>query len=165
MTWQPSRLEKERLEKAERLQERDIELYPRRIKRTHTSAQAITAFEQLEEQNPDSANGQLEVTVTGRIRRANIKGKVSFMHIVVIQRVDQQRIGIGCCGTRSADRGAQQMGLGISSSIFREVDQDGCILCCKCPQNTSQCILNTLFGPGYYFPRQPRISFFGNVFR
>jgi lysyl-tRNA synthetase, class II len=81
MTWQPSRLEKERLEKAERLQERDIELYPRRIKRTHTSAQAITAFEQLEAQNPDSADGQLEVTVTGRIRRANIKGKVSFMHI------------------------------------------------------------------------------------
>jgi lysyl-tRNA synthetase class 2 len=80
MVWQPNKLEQERLEKAEALTSQGIELYPARIQRTHTTLQAVTAFEQGE------TEGTLEtkpiiVTVCGRIRRANLKGKISFMHI------------------------------------------------------------------------------------
>lgn len=78
--WQPNRLEKERLDKAERLEELGFTLYPRRTQRTHSAAAAIAAFEETEAADPDDAP-EIEVTVTGRIRRVNIKGKVSFMHI------------------------------------------------------------------------------------
>jgi lysyl-tRNA synthetase, class II len=74
MGWQPTHLEQERLDKAERLVERDIELYPRRAHRTHTASEAVAAFEATEDET-------FAVTVAGRIRRANVKGKVSFMHI------------------------------------------------------------------------------------
>ena len=79
MTWQPNKLEQERLEKAQRLEERDVNLYPRRVERSHTMAQAIAAFEAVEGQG--EAAPEVAVTVCGRIRRANVKGKVSFMHI------------------------------------------------------------------------------------
>jgi lysyl-tRNA synthetase class 2 len=78
--WQPTNnLEEERLNKARELQARGVEIYPRRATRTHTTAQAIAAFEALEAQDPQAAE-QLEVTVAGRMRRLNLKGKVSFMH-------------------------------------------------------------------------------------
>ncbi|TVR23564.1 MAG: lysine--tRNA ligase [Anaerolineaceae bacterium] len=76
-SWQPgSNVEKDRLEKAEKLAERGIELYPRRVQRTHTTAQAIAAFDAAGE---DAA--PVTVTVCGRIRRMNIRGRVAFMHI------------------------------------------------------------------------------------
>ena len=78
--WQPNRLETERLDKAERLEALGFELYPRRAQRTHTVAAAIDAFENAEAADPDNIP-EIEVTVAGRIRRVNIKGKVSFMHI------------------------------------------------------------------------------------
>jgi lysyl-tRNA synthetase, class II len=77
MTWQPNKLEQERLEKAQRLEALGVELYPRRARRSHSAQEAIQSYEQLEADN----GGTLEVTVCGRIRRANIKGKVTFMHI------------------------------------------------------------------------------------
>lgn len=76
--WQPTKLELERLEKARRLQAKDLELYPARIERSHRIADAVAIFLRAE------AGGQAEaidVTVTGRIRRLNAKGKVSFAHI------------------------------------------------------------------------------------
>ena len=42
MRWQPNKLEQERLDKANRLKEQDVELYPRRAERSHTCAEAIT---------------------------------------------------------------------------------------------------------------------------
>jgi lysyl-tRNA synthetase, class II len=75
--WQPSKLEQERLEKAEKLKSLGFELYPARVNRTHTAHAAIAAFEA----QPDTETLPVPVTVTGRIRRVNIKGKVSFMHI------------------------------------------------------------------------------------
>jgi lysyl-tRNA synthetase, class II len=82
MTWQPTKLEQERLEKAQRLTELGIELYPRRATRSHSAREAITAYEQAEATATDpEAVPAVTVTVCGRIRRANIKGKVSFMHI------------------------------------------------------------------------------------
>jgi lysyl-tRNA synthetase, class II len=74
--WQPTRLEEERLEKARRLEERGVDLYPRRAHRTHTALAAIAAFEADETADPAAS-----VTVAGRIRRANVKGNVAFMHI------------------------------------------------------------------------------------
>lgn len=77
--WQPNKLELERLDKVARLEELGIELFPRRVQRTHTLDQAIAAYESAEDAN--GSEQDIPVTVTGRIRRLNIKGKVSFMHI------------------------------------------------------------------------------------
>jgi lysyl-tRNA synthetase, class II len=80
MVWQPNKLEQERLEKAEALAARGIELYPPRAQRTHTAKLAIEQFE-AEEAKPEAERQDVTVTVCGRIRRMNIKGKISFMHI------------------------------------------------------------------------------------
>jgi len=80
MTWQPNRLEAERLDKTQTLEARGVACFPPRVERTHTAAGAIAAFEALEADSPEAAES-VEVTVCGRIRRLNIKGKVSFMHI------------------------------------------------------------------------------------
>ena len=78
--WQPNHLEAERLQKVQEIEARGIEPYPRRVQRTHTAAEAISAYEALEPQGLEVAEA-LDVTVTGRIRRVNIKGKLSFLHI------------------------------------------------------------------------------------
>lgn len=75
--WQPNRLEQERLDKLSELEAQGIVAYPARVQRTHTAAQAIQAYESSD--NGDEA--AIPVTVCGRIRRVNIKGKVSFLHI------------------------------------------------------------------------------------
>ena len=74
--WQPNKLERERLEKAARLAEAGVPLYPARTQRTHRIAQAIEAFIAGE-----ASNRAVEVTLLGRIRRLNTKGKLSFAHI------------------------------------------------------------------------------------
>ena len=90
--WQPNKLERERLEKVERLEEQNIALYPPRVTRTHTIAEAIKVYEEKEQAKQayidagnelaeDDTTYQVEVTVTGRIRRFNVRGKVAFMHI------------------------------------------------------------------------------------
>ena len=80
MTWEPNRFEAERLEKTQIVEARGIDCFPPRVERTHMTAGAIAAFEALEADSPEAAES-VEVTVCGRIRRLNIKGKVSFMHI------------------------------------------------------------------------------------
>lgn len=78
MAWQPSNpIEQERLHKIEILRERGIDAYPARVARTHTAAEAIAAFEAAENQE----GAAVPVTVCGRIRRVNLKGKIAFMHI------------------------------------------------------------------------------------
>jgi lysyl-tRNA synthetase class 2 len=70
-------LEQQRVEKLERLQARGIEAYPNRVKRTHTIARAIAAFEAAEgsdEEPPD-------VTVTGRLRSIRAMGKIAFADV------------------------------------------------------------------------------------
>lgn len=82
--WQPNKLERERLEKAERLEAQRVSLYPARVKRSHNIADALDAFAQFEasQQIAERDNQRPpRVTVTGRIRRLNAKGKVSFLHI------------------------------------------------------------------------------------
>ena len=70
-------LERQRVEKLERLQARGVEPYPRRVKRTHTVAEAIAALEVAE-----AAGGEGPcVTVAGRLRSMRVMGKVTFAHI------------------------------------------------------------------------------------
>lgn len=90
--WQPNKLERERLDKVERLEEQNIALYPPRVQRTHTIAEAIEVYQEKEQAKQayldagneiadDDISYDVNVTITGRIRRLNVKGKVSFMHI------------------------------------------------------------------------------------
>jgi lysyl-tRNA synthetase class 2 len=83
--WQPGNsLEQERLDKLAQLETLGVIPYPARVGRTHTNAQAVAALEDFEARNPDAnaADGTpITVTVAGRIRRVNIKGKLSFLHI------------------------------------------------------------------------------------
>jgi lysyl-tRNA synthetase class 2 len=79
--WQPNRLEVERLQKLNELESRGVLAYPARVQRTHTSTQAIMLYEAAEREADGGEIPPVAVTVCGRIRRLNIKGKVSFMHI------------------------------------------------------------------------------------
>ena len=69
-------LEKIRLEKIEELRAEGVEPYPTRAERTHTSVEAIAAFEAGEK-----AGTEVKVTLAGRIRAARAMGKISFAHI------------------------------------------------------------------------------------
>jgi lysyl-tRNA synthetase class 2 len=77
-----SALEKIRLAKIEALRKEGIEPFPTRAKRTHSSTQAIAAFETAEKQ---AAAGQplveVQVTLAGRIRATRPMGKLTFAHI------------------------------------------------------------------------------------
>ena len=82
--WQPTKLELERLDKAERLRGMGVELYPARAGRSHRIADAVQAFLKQEEQTEtdgSDAPAPIAVIVVGRIRRLNSRGKVSFAHI------------------------------------------------------------------------------------
>ncbi len=71
-------LERQHVEKLERLRARGVEPYPHRVKRTHTIAEALAALETAE------ASGQAEgpqVAVTGRLRSMRVMGKATFAHI------------------------------------------------------------------------------------
>lgn len=69
-------LEKIRLEKVSRLRQEGIEPYPTRAERTHTSLQAIAAFERVEENG-----GEVQATLAGRLRSMRPMGKLTFAHI------------------------------------------------------------------------------------
>lgn len=69
-------LEKIRLEKVAQLRQEGVEPYPTRAERTHTSTQAITAFERAEKEG-----GEVQATLTGRIRSMRPMGKLTFAHI------------------------------------------------------------------------------------
>ena len=69
-------LEQIRLQKIEDLRAEGIEPFPHRAERTHTSAEAIAAFEAGE-----AAGTEVAATLTGRIRATRPMGKVTFAHI------------------------------------------------------------------------------------
>lgn len=81
MVWQPNKLEQERLDKARQLEALGVDPYPRRVTRTHRISAALEMLTQAE----TAANGgnlpEMRVTVCGRIRRVNLKGKLSFMDV------------------------------------------------------------------------------------
>jgi lysyl-tRNA synthetase class 2 len=69
-------IERERLAKLQRLIEAGANPYPARVKRTHTTARAIAAFEANEK-----SGSTVEVSVTGRLKSFRSMGKSSFGHI------------------------------------------------------------------------------------
>jgi lysyl-tRNA synthetase class 2 len=69
-------LEKIRLDKIEELRAKGEEVYPTRAERTHTSRDAIAAFEAGEKEGKE-----VKVVLTGRIRATRAMGKISFAHI------------------------------------------------------------------------------------
>lgn len=77
-TYEFSDIERGRLEKLQRLREQGMEPFPPRVERSHTSAEAIEAFERSEKvegaQTP-------RATVVGRIRSIRTMGKIIFAHI------------------------------------------------------------------------------------
>ncbi|NDJ60216.1 MAG: lysine--tRNA ligase [Chloroflexi bacterium] len=80
--WQPNRLEQERVDKIQELEARGVAPFPARVERTHTTIAAMGAYESAESAAPDPEQvPDVAVTVCGRVRRVNLKGKVSFMHI------------------------------------------------------------------------------------
>ena len=79
--WQPTNTpEQDRVRKLNDLREQGIAPYPNRVERTHTSTSAIEAFEAAENDQHETPE-PVVVTVTGRIVRQNLKGKVYFAHI------------------------------------------------------------------------------------
>ena len=73
-----SNLEQIRLEKLERLREKGIEPYPARAQRTHTSLEAIKAFESSEAAGEGKV---VKATLVGRLRSIRLMGKITFAHI------------------------------------------------------------------------------------
>jgi lysyl-tRNA synthetase class 2 len=75
-------LEQIRVEKIETLRAEGVETYPTRAERTHTSLEAIAAFEAAEKAAGEGGSpAEVKVTLAGRIRAARAMGKVSFAHI------------------------------------------------------------------------------------
>lgn len=74
-------IEKVRLAKMEALRARGEEPYPTRVQRTHTTAQAIAAFEAAVQGGADAHDSGLTATVCGRVRSIRTMGKSLFAHI------------------------------------------------------------------------------------
>jgi lysyl-tRNA synthetase class 2 len=72
-------LERQRVEKLERLRARGDEPYPHRVKRTHTIAEALTALEAADAAAAGEESPQ--VAVGGRLRSMRVMGKVTFADI------------------------------------------------------------------------------------
>ncbi|MDY7077011.1 MAG: lysine--tRNA ligase [Chloroflexota bacterium] len=70
-------LERQRVEKLERLRAQNIEPYPRRVRHTHTIAEALVALEAAEAAGAEGPS----VAITGRLRSMRVMGKVTFAHI------------------------------------------------------------------------------------
>lgn len=80
-------LEQQRVEKLQRLRDAGGDPYPRRSYRTHTTAEAVAAFEAAAFRAAGSAGetsdeqSVVEVTVAGRLVSMRAMGKLSFAHI------------------------------------------------------------------------------------
>jgi lysyl-tRNA synthetase class 2 len=75
MTAEMSELERVRLEKLQRLREAGMEPFPARVERSHTTEEALRAFESMPEDQ------ELVAAVTGRLRSMRKMGKTTFAHI------------------------------------------------------------------------------------
>ena len=71
-----SDLMRQRYKKLARIRARGIDPYPARVRRTHTTAEALAAFEALQD-----SDEKLIVQVVGRIVRMNVMGRSSFAHL------------------------------------------------------------------------------------
>jgi lysyl-tRNA synthetase, class II len=79
-----SQLEQNRIEKVKKLLQDGIDPYPPRAKRTHTSREALRAFEESEaaaSHNRGEPGDPILVTLAGRMRSMRTMGKITFAHI------------------------------------------------------------------------------------
>jgi lysyl-tRNA synthetase class 2 len=77
MSSREEELYRERLTKLQRLRDRGIDPYPTRFERTHTSVQAVAAFELSESASTDAPS----VTVAGRVTALRRMGRASFLDL------------------------------------------------------------------------------------
>ncbi len=73
-----SNLEKVRIQKANELRDQGIEPYPAYSKRSHSTTEAIAAYENTETSEVDQV---VKVTLVGRLRSLRPMGKITFAHI------------------------------------------------------------------------------------
>lgn len=78
MTWQPNKLEQERIDKLNRLREKGIDPYPPRVQRTHIAAQAVERLLEAERMANGEPIADITVIVAGRLRQIRFSGKVGF---------------------------------------------------------------------------------------
>jgi len=78
MTSDYTHLESIRLEKLHRLQAEGIETFPNRAERTHTSLEAIQAYETAEQSGQSEG---VKAVLVGRLRSMRTMGKITFAHI------------------------------------------------------------------------------------
>ncbi len=78
MTYEYTHLESIRLEKLLRLQAEGIETFPNRAERSHTSLEAIRAFEAAEQSGQSEG---VKAILVGRLRSMRTMGKITFAHI------------------------------------------------------------------------------------
>jgi lysyl-tRNA synthetase class 2 len=81
MAWEPTSLEQQRLDKLERLREAGVDPYPLRAQRTHTTAEAIAAFEEAAASGEAGEDSEVTVTVAGRLQGVRDMGKSVFADI------------------------------------------------------------------------------------
>jgi lysyl-tRNA synthetase class 2 len=74
-------LERQRVEKLERLKARGIDAYPHRLKRTHRITEALSALEEAEVAAETEGEEGPQVAVAGRLRSMRVMGKATFAHI------------------------------------------------------------------------------------
>ncbi len=73
-----TKLEEQRVEKLERLKDKGVPPYPRRVKRTHTIAEALETLEAAEMAGEEETP---IVAIAGRLRSIRVMGKIAFAHI------------------------------------------------------------------------------------
>lgn len=73
MSWEPTDLEQQRLDKVERLRREGVEPWPHRTGRTHSCAEAVSLLQ--------TAGEGGRVIVAGRLRSLRTMGKVAFAHV------------------------------------------------------------------------------------
>jgi lysyl-tRNA synthetase, class II len=74
-----SDLELTRLEKLREMKEKGFDPFPTRAEQTHTSQDAIAAFEKAEAAGDDAP--EISVVLAGRLRALRLMGKIAFAHI------------------------------------------------------------------------------------
>ena len=73
-----SNLEKVRLDKANELRDQGINLYPAHSERSHSTEEAVQAYEATESAGGDQI---VKATLVGRLRSLRAMGKITFAHI------------------------------------------------------------------------------------
>jgi lysyl-tRNA synthetase class 2 len=74
-------IEKIRLAKMERLRARGEEPYPTRLQRTHTTGEAVSAYQAAVAGGADPHDSKITAILCGRIRSIRTMGKTAFAHI------------------------------------------------------------------------------------